>query len=107
MEAAMQLGTNWADHYGLPPTSAFAHDLAEIVRIPTPTDDQEAVKRGAEWLAEYARRLGLEPHVIPGDPAPVVTVDVGAVGDPEATFVLWTGHDDTVEPSRPNHTEPR
>jgi succinyl-diaminopimelate desuccinylase len=79
----------------------FESELAEFLRIPTvsaePTLKAE-VARGAQWVAESLRRLGLLAEVIPTDTHPLVYAESPPV--PGAPVILVYGHYD-VQPADP------
>ena len=78
---------------------AFEADLCEFLRIPSVSADPERqadVRRGAEWVAEWLKRLGLATELIETPGHPVVYAESPAV--PGAPTVLVYGHYDVQPP---------
>lgn len=81
--------------------SRFESELIEFLRIPTVSADptlKNEVARGAQWVAESLRRLGLATEVIPTAGHPLVYAESPPV--PGAPVVLVYGHYD-VQPADP------
>ena len=79
----------------------FEAELAEFLRIPTVSASAELkpqVARGAQWVADELRRIGLRSEVIPTAGHPLVYAESPPV--PGAPVVLVYGHYD-VQPADP------
>ncbi|MGE5373414.1 MAG: dipeptidase [Bacteroidota bacterium] len=81
----------------------FLEDLVEVLKIPSISTDaiyNHEVRRAAEWMADYLRRLGMaNVEIMPTDGGhPIVYADL--IHKPGAPTVLVYGHYD-VQPADP------
>jgi acetylornithine deacetylase/succinyl-diaminopimelate desuccinylase-like protein len=76
-------------------------ELSELLRIPSISAEAEHegdVRRAAEWVAEFVRRLGGEAELVETETFPLVVGEVRASGGGDAPTILCYGHVD-VQPA--------
>ncbi len=81
----------------------FLEDLKAVCSIPsisTTAEYKEEVRRAAEWVAAYMRKIGLENVAVTETPGHPVVYGEWLHADPQAPTVLIYGHYD-VQPAEP------
>lgn len=92
-----------ADHYRSQQESAERR-LMEFLSIPSVSTDPafaQEVRRGAAWVADYLRELGLQVETLSiggGHPAVIARTPDALVANPQASGVLFYGHYDVQPP---------
>jgi acetylornithine deacetylase/succinyl-diaminopimelate desuccinylase-like protein len=76
---------------------AWVEELRDFCSIPSETDDQPQLTRGAEWVEERLRQAGAEVTVLREDGVPPLVV--GEMGDGPRTLIAVQHYD--VQPAAP------
>ncbi len=83
--------------------SKWMEELSELLRIPSISADPERkddVRRAAEWVADFVRRMGGEAELVETETFPLVVGEVRASsGADDAPTVLCYGHFDVQPPA--------